>query len=215
MLLLTWKSCLLAEIHHRSCLHPELKSMNKGFVWQQVDQILSYWITLSLNLADDAEEVISWLWITACCHLQFLMNKTQNCISGCKCRIEWVQSQPREEYLSVPMVDGPPQLESLWEKNLSEAPRCARGSAQREDLGRIGWFCAAEDVDKRLVLTLVEDLVGCSERPGLGRGRREAANLNQWWTGSGSWIEQILVKKWFRGGYIVITVNGSLLTQHP
>ena len=32
----------------------------------------------------------------------------------------------------------------------------------------------------RLVLTLVEDLDGCYERPGLGRGGSEAANKNQY-----------------------------------
>ena len=92
------------------------------------------------------------------------------------------------------MVDGPPQLETLWEKNLSEAPRCARGSAQGRILVVLGGFAQVRTLT-RLVLTLVEDLVGCSERPGLGRGGREAATPDQWWTGSSSWIEQKLVKK--------------------
>ena len=131
--------------------------------------VVMHWITLSLNLADDAEEVISWLWIIACCHLQYLMIQTQQFIS--KCWIECVQSQPREEYLSVPMVDGPPQLETLWKENLSEATRCARGSAPREDLGRIGWFCAVENVDEA--------------GPNVGRGSGRLL----WEAGAWSWRE--------------------------
>ena len=179
--------------------------------------MLSYWITLSLNLADDAEEVISWLWITACCHLQFLMDKTQQSFS--KCWMECVQSQPREEYLSVPMVDGPPQLESLWEKNLSEAPRCARGSAQREDLGRIGWFCAAEDVDEaapnvgRVSGRQLWEARAWSWREG-GRQPQPMVDREQLLDWANTCKEMIL-QHWNGGGYIVITVNGSLLTQHP
>ena len=93
-----------------------------------------------------------------------------------------------------------------WLMALHNWRPCERRISQRrqdaleaQPKGRIlvvlGGFAQWRTSMRLLVLTLVEDLVGCSERPGLGRGGREAANHNQWWTGSSSWIEQILVKK--------------------